>query len=241
MERGTKVKIGAGALAAFVLAVGLGAGGALAVADAVSDDDDASEVAAVDATVDSDDPSESLTEALEFLVDEAVEAGRLTEEEGDELKESLRSGELPNPFPRLENDLFPDRDFDFFATPDGLGDYLFGPVDLDAAASYLGLTRAELDEERDDGKSLAEIAREQGKSVDGLVQALTNAAEERIDGAVDEGRLSEERAADLKEGLEERIRDRVDDEPGEFSFKFDFQNGPDFDFPSELEPRSFDG
>jgi polyhydroxyalkanoate synthesis regulator phasin len=239
MERRTKVKLAAGATAAFVAAVALGAAGALAIADAVSDDDE-SEVAAVDATVESNDPSESLTEALDFLVDEAVEAGRLTEEQGAELKESLESGELPSFLPRLGNDLYPERDF--FDIPDVPGADLFGPgVDLDVAASYLELTRAELDEERDDGKSLAEIAREQGKSVDGLVQELTEAAEAQIDGAVDEGRLSEDVATDLKEGLEERIRTRVENEPGGFSFKFDSEPGPDFRFPPELEPRGFNG
>jgi polyhydroxyalkanoate synthesis regulator phasin len=211
MEGRSKWTIGAAAAAAFVLAVALGAGGALAVSDTFSDDERA--VAIEDVTERPDvEPSESLNEALDFLVDEAVEAGRLTEEEGAELKELLDSGLTPSLVPRLGEDfeLFGKPDFDLF---DLGGPWLFGAgLDLDAAASYLELTDSELERELAEGKTLAQIAREQGKPVAGLVQELVESAEERIDDAVADGRLSEERAADLKQGLEERIRDRVNDQ-----------------------------
>lgn len=222
MERRTKLKIAAGAVAAFVLAVALGAVGALAAAEAFSDDDDDPQAVVAEARVEPDDASDSLREALEFLVDEAVEAGRLTEEEGERLKERLDSSELPFVVPGLEKLPFGDRGFELFDRTFGL----FGAiVDLDTAASYLGLTESELREELADGKSLADVAREQGKSVDGLVRELVDEAEQRIDDAVADDRLSEERGARLKDDLEERIRDRVDREPSWRGFPFDVPRG----------------
>ena len=174
------------------------------------------EVAAA-AEPDADEPESDveLGRALEFLVDEAVDAGRLSEEEGAELKEQLERGVVPFGLPRVDGVPFGEPGSDFFG---GLRDLPFVDqrIDLDVAASYLGLSSAELHDELAEGRTLAEIARAEGKSVDGLVRALVEAAEERIDDAVEDGRLSEARAQELRDGLEERIRERVDEELGTF-------------------------
>jgi hypothetical protein len=115
MDGSKKLRIAAGAVAGFLVAVALGAGGALAISSAFSDDD-GDDSRAVEASVERSDPSDTLTEALEYLVDSAVTAGRLTEEEGEELKDSLESGERL--LPRLGDDLFRDRGFDRFGRPD---------------------------------------------------------------------------------------------------------------------------
>jgi polyhydroxyalkanoate synthesis regulator phasin len=212
MDRRTKQKLAAGSAAAFLFAVALGAGGALAAVGLFAEDDD--EATAVLATAEADDDGadaeDALERTLEFLVDEAVEAGRLTEEEGEELKAELQRGVTPFAFPRLDRGLFGDRGFDFGRLR-GLP-FVRPQIDLDAAASYLGLSQEELRDELAEGRSLAEIARAEGKSVEGLVQELVDVAEERIDEAVEDGRLSEERAAELKDGLEERIEERVNEE-----------------------------
>jgi polyhydroxyalkanoate synthesis regulator phasin len=235
VERRTKLKVVVAAVAGFVVAVALGAAGALGAAAVLSDDGE-TRLVNEDVRIEPDDPADSLTKAFEFLVDEAVEAGRLTEEEGQRLKERLDESGFPSVLPDRGKLPFGDPNFDFFDLP-GFG--VFGAaVDLDAAASYLGLSSSELHEELADGKSLAEIAREQDKSVDGLVQELVEVAEERIDEAVADGRLSEERATRLRQGLEDRIRDRVDDEwrLRGFPFKFDFEFDPGFE-----SPRGFRG
>lgn len=234
MERRTKTKIVVGTAGGFLLAVALGAVGGYAAAEALSEDDEPAAVVAR-ADVEPDDESDSLTEALEFLVDEAVEAGRLTEEEGERLKERLQSSRIPFVVPGLEKLPLGDRAFDLFDRDFGL----FGEiVDLDAAASYLGLSESELRDELRDGNSLADVAGEQNRSVDGLVQELVDEAEERIDDAVDDGRLSEERAARLKDDLEDRIRARVEDEGrwGRVPFGFGFELDPTLE-----PPRSFRG
>ena len=57
------------------------------------------------------------------------------------------------------------------------------------AAKYLGLTQEQLLTQLRDGKSLADIAKAQGKSVDGLKQAiladLTADLKEHVDNLVD--------------------------------------------------------
>jgi hypothetical protein len=49
------------------------------------------------------------------------------------------------------------------------------------------------------------VAKAEGKSVDGLKQALVDDANERIDQAVEDEKLTEEEASRLRDGLEERI------------------------------------
>jgi hypothetical protein len=83
---------------------------------------------------------------------------------------------------------------------------------LDAAASYLGLSQSELRSRLAQGKTLAQIAKDRRKSVDGLVDALVKAAEDRIDAAVDAGKLTKSQAEDLKSGLKERMTDLVNGE-----------------------------
>jgi polyhydroxyalkanoate synthesis regulator phasin len=215
MDR-AKLKLVAGGAAAFVLAVALGAGGALAAVGLLSDDDEPSAVAStVEADSDGVDPEDALERALEFLVDEAVDAGRLTEEEAAELKERLERGLGPLSLPRFDRGFFGERGQDLFRGLRALP-FVRPAIDLDVAADYLGLSESELREELAEGNTLVEIARAQRKSVDGLVRALVGAAEERIDEAVEEGRLTEEQAAELKDDLEERLRDRVDEELGRF-------------------------
>jgi hypothetical protein len=143
-------------------------------------------------------------------------AGRL-DDDGERLVRSEQ--------PRFE---LPELDERRFGDP-GLFRFGWGgpaALDLDAAADYLGISEDDLRDELADGSSLSDIARDEGKSVEGLVQALVDAAEERIDDAVAAGRLSEEQADDLKEDLEERIEERVDDElriPKPFGFEHDFE------------------
>lgn len=90
------------------------------------------------------------------------------------------------------------------------GVFGFGPgAPLDGAADYLGLADDELRERLHDGRTLAEIARAQGKSVQGLEDALLAAARERLDEAVKRGPLTGEQRDELLRGLASRIGDLV--------------------------------
>ncbi len=138
----------------------------------------------------------AIEQALEDRLDEAVAAGRMTQEQADALKERIESGEFP---------LFGG------GGPGGPGMHGGGPIGLDAAASYLGLSDEELRTELSDGSTLAEIAGEQGKSVDGLVAALVESAKADLADSVEAGRLTETQQAEILDGLEERITTLVNE------------------------------
>jgi hypothetical protein len=78
-----------------------------------------------------------------------------------------------------------------------------------AAADYLGLTRQQLMSGLADGKSLADIAADQGKSVDGLEQAIRAAIVERLDAAEADGRLTQAKKQALLERLDAIVHDLV--------------------------------
>jgi hypothetical protein len=80
---------------------------------------------------------------------------------------------------------------------------------LDAAASYLGLTEAQLRTQLSSGKTLAQIAKDKNKSVSGLVDAMTASADKQLQAAVSEGRLTKAQADQISKNLEQRITDLV--------------------------------
>lgn len=80
-----------------------------------------------------------------------------------------------------------------------------GPAMMATAASYLGISPTELQTERHAGKSLAQIATEHGKSVDGLETALVNAFGATLDRAVAAGRLTSAQAAQALAAFKARV------------------------------------
>ena len=86
---------------------------------------------------------------------------------------------------------------------------------LDAAATYLGLGEDELHARLETGDTLAEIATAEGKTVDGLVDAMVAAAEKDIAAAVDEGRLTQSQADEITTDLKQHVEGMVNGElPG---------------------------
>jgi hypothetical protein len=70
-----------------------------------------------------------------------------------------------------------------------------------AAAKYLGLTTAQLRKQLQSGKSLADIAKAQGKTTQGLEQALTAAAKARLDKAVAKKKLTADQEQKLLKAM----------------------------------------
>jgi hypothetical protein len=202
MELSRKSKYAIGA-AALLIAAG---GGAAAVAGTQgSAPGDESKAIIDDAAgqlgISPDKLTNALKKALMDRVDAAVAAGRITKAEGDELKA------------RIQADNFPI----IGGIHRGFGHFLFFGS-LDAAASYLGLTEAQLHNELESGKSLAQVAKDRGKSVDGLVNALLARVEKKIEAS---GRLTEAEKQKMVAGIKERITDLVN---GRFPPRF----GPKF-------------
>ena len=80
---------------------------------------------------------------------------------------------------------------------------------LDAAASYLGVTRAELRTARDNGTSLAQLATQNGKTVAGLKQAIYDDAKANLDKAVAAGRITSAQETTMLSGLQSHLDDIV--------------------------------
>lgn len=76
---------------------------------------------------------------------------------------------------------------------------------LDAAADALAMTEEDVRDALADGKTLAEVAGEQGISVDALVDALVAEHQARLDEAVAEGDLTQEQADERLAAAEERV------------------------------------
>ena len=202
MTRRKKLTFTAGAAAAALLVAGLGAAGAIAASDVFSPSEERKAViddAASQLGVEPAELSDALKQALKNRIDEALDDGRLTQEQADELKERIDADDYPLLFGRGGH-----------GGPGGFGRHGHFEV-LATAASFLGMTEAELREELQD-KTLAEIAKEQGKTAAGLVQQLVATQTKRIDEAVADGKLSEEQAAGLKAELTERMEALVDGE-----------------------------
>ena len=75
---------------------------------------------------------------------------------------------------------------------------------LQAAATYLGFTRAELRSEVR-GTSLAALAQAQGKTVEGLETAMLARASAHLQAKVGSGRITQARANRILERLERRV------------------------------------
>lgn len=147
------------------------------------------------------DPQEivdAATAEAESRMQEAVDNGRLTEEQMDQMLERLAE-ELPE---RLEQPWEPG------GALGGLGHFSEGFwTAYDAVAETLGLEPVDLFTELHDGKTLAEIADEQGVEMEEVRQALGEARvetmKEGIEQAVESGRLTQEQADWIVEGLDE--------------------------------------
>lgn len=80
-----------------------------------------------------------------------------------------------------------------------------------AIADALGITVEELEAAKEAGTSLADLA---GDDVQALVDLFTEQATERINDAVEDGRLTQEQADERLDGLAERIESRIENGGG---------------------------
>src|SRR4051812_15639716 len=153
-----------------------------------------------------DQPDAAIKGAADDRIDAAVSAGRLTKEQGDDLKQRLQNANRlpllgvpgvkpfgPGPGPRFGRGFAP-------RGPDG---------DLDAAAKYLGLTERQLFDQLRDGKSLADVANARNKPVDGLKAAIKSALSDRLDQAVKDKKLTDAQRTKILADLDQRLDDMV--------------------------------
>jgi hypothetical protein len=138
-------------------------------------------------------------------VDAALAAGQITKDQADAMKAAINSGDAPLGVP-----------FGGYRMH-GEGHVFFGGDVFASAASYLGLTQDQLRTQLDAGKSLADIAKAQGKSVDGLEQAMTTAFQSKLDQAVKDGRLTtaqrDQIVAEFKAHLDDLVNSTLPAKP----------------------------
>ena len=196
MKKRLKLAVGAGA------ALAVAGGGAAIAANATSPQAESQAVvndAAKQLGVTPAKLSGALKQALANRVDAAVKAGTLTEAQGKEVKARIQADTYP---------LFGGRGA---GGPGGHHRGGFGRH-LDAAAAYLGVTEAQLRTSLEAGKTLAAIAKEKGKAVDGLVSALVADETKELDAAVTAGRLTKSQRDEIVAGLKERLTALVNGE-----------------------------
>lgn len=133
--------------------------------------------------------SERISEALQVLVDD----GTLTEAQRDAVVETLQNA-------RPDRGEFRER----------LGQR--GPRGAGEIAEILGLEGSEMREALRNGSSIAELAEAQGIDSADVVDAIVARAEERLDTAVENGRIDDTQAAEMLTQAAERAEDLVNGE-----------------------------
>jgi polyhydroxyalkanoate synthesis regulator phasin len=154
--------------------------------------------------------SNAFKTALKNRIDQAVKDGHLTQAEATRMKAAIDRESVPMLGP-------------------GFGFGHGGPRlhrehhGLEAAAKYLGMTEAALRTQLQSGKTLAEVAKDRNKSVDGLVTALVAEKKARIEQAVKDGHLSQAQADELVAGIKEHVSAMVN---GRFERRREHHFGP---------------
>jgi hypothetical protein len=205
MTPSMKRKLTIGSVAAVLL--GIAGGGAYAAASSSSSSDPGQaflndvagrlHVSVADLQV-------ALKGAASDQIDQLVKDGKLTQAQADKIKQRIQQGRGPlagagklflGPLGGM------DRGGPFLIKP------FFGG--LDAAAKYLGLTDAQLRRQLGSGKSLADIAKAQNKSVDGLKTAIKDALKTQLDEAVSARRLTQAQESKVLSSLDKRLDNLV--------------------------------
>jgi hypothetical protein len=172
--------------------------------------------------------SDALKKALENQVDAQVTAGKLSAAQGDAIKKRIEDGTQPifggggprfggpggAPFGHRGPGGMGKRGFGFGGLRGGFG---LG-AGIEELSTFLGLTPADLATQLRSGKSLADIATAQGKTVADLEAAITAAATKRLDAAVTAGKLKQEQEQTILAGLAKHLDDFVNAVPKAHGF-----------------------
>jgi hypothetical protein len=148
----------------------------------------------------------ALKQAQIDQVNKAVAAGKLTRAQANRIIAGIRAGHMgpaAGPFFGFG------RHHDFDGKPGfGFG-HREGPMGgmLGTAASYLGVSPQSLFQQLRSGRTLAQIADAQDKSVSGLEAALVNAVKTRLDAVVKGGHMS----SSQEQSILDHVRTFVDD------------------------------
>ena len=175
-----------------------------------------------------------------------VKAGQITQAQANALEQRLKNGGS-TPLLPLTPGLAGPRGFlarppgngAFPARPFGQGQgqrhgfgfgFGFGGFGLNAAASYLGLSNAQLIQQLRSGKSLAQIASAKGKTVAGLEQAMTAPLKKGLDAAVARKVITAAKEQQILSRLSSALSQRINQKglatPAQGALRGLFRGGP---------------
>lgn len=194
------------ALSGVLVAGGTGA----AIAAATEDDAKQAEQAILDDAakrldVTTDKLRDALTAAQDAQLDQAVEDGRLTQKQADAIKEARKDSGRVLAGPGLRGGPGGHGVLKLRGGPGGPVLHGFGlRAMFDDVAKALGTTEDKLREQLRDGRSVAEIAKANGKSLADVRAAVKAAAKTRLDKAVEDGDLTRRQADAILERVDDR-------------------------------------
>jgi hypothetical protein len=148
--------------------------------------------------VSEDELSNAVKEVELEMIDEALAEGRITEEQAAEMRQRVESGELrfPGGGPRHHP-----------------GRCLVAHQLVEETARILGIEEAAVIDALQDGQSLAQIAEANGMGAEEYKAALTEAAKAKFAQAVENGRITQERADQMLAKFTENLDRIINHEP----------------------------
>jgi len=133
---------------------------------------------------------QAMRDAANDTIDEAVQQGRLSQEQAQRLRDRVSQHEPGFPWGRHKG---------------RHGIKAAHRVVLQAAAQVLALSKDELANQLCQGKSLAQVAQERGMSVDEFKSRLLSQVDQQLGQLVQQGRLTQEQADRLKQSIQNNI------------------------------------
>jgi uncharacterized protein (DUF433 family) len=206
--------MGARRIAAIALSGALVAGGAgAAVAAVTKNDEKKTEQSIIDdaasrLNVTPEKLREALAAAEDAQIDQAVKDGKLTQKQADAMKAAhAKSGRVLGPLgpggPHLRKGFGP-------GGPGGPG---MRHSLLDDVAGALGTTPAKLFAQLRAGKTIADVAKAGGKTLDDVRSAVKAAEKTRLDKAVAAGDLTQKQADAILARIDDKLKAVISDKP----------------------------
>ncbi|MGB2694791.1 MAG: hypothetical protein WBD55_06330 [Dehalococcoidia bacterium] len=147
--------------------------------------------------VSEDDLRAAVKETNGQIVDQWLADGRITEDEATKLKDRIdQSDGSLSPFGRGH-----------FGHGPGFGGRLDIGSDL---ADFLGIGADEIHQAREDGQSLAQIAKANGKTRQELIDHIVGGLQDKLDQKVADGDIDQSRADEIAQNFKDNVGDMVD-------------------------------
>jgi hypothetical protein len=210
-------------VSAAVLAAGAGGGAALAATSGDDEHKKAESAIIDDAAQRLNVTPEALRGALgaaeDAQLDQAVKDGNITQEQADAIKKRRQQSGSVLGGPGAGG-VHPGFGGGGGRGAAGLAFKVGRGGALDAAASALGLKLDDLVAKLHDGKSIADVAKDQGKSLDDVKKAITDGVTKELDKAVADKKLTSDQRDKVLKELDQHLADLVTRTPPKDGARF---------------------